>query len=114
MFTYKYVSSYLKMWKTAEQYYKDNPQGTLVMGRLGRELDHDGFKRWVIEALDKRINDKVLPVTGRKYSDMYQTELMRDVRAIRSHSQDRVIVRYLGTKEMQHRYNSIVWKYNED
>lgn len=85
--------------------------GKVQLFRGGPELDAAEWKREKERALDARINAKGgIEGRGRKWSWEYQTDLMRDARALHDWLQKRIIVRRLNTPALNARFKHLLYK----
>ncbi len=89
--------------------------GTVTTWWGGPSLDREAFRRTYRDTIDALITRRGgTPTHWRKLDDAYQTEQMRDCRAIRDTQQRRVRLYYLGTPELRRRFGHLRSSHQED
>ncbi len=104
---YSYISEYLSWLKKC--YSTFDRGGRVQMSWAGPMLDQSAWRRKVREAMDLRINLKVRPEPiGRKYDEMYQTDLHRDKNDLHSILQRRVRIYQFRTPDVKRRFGHLL------
>ena len=72
-------------------------------------IGNDAYAKF-LKAMHSRINSRGgIKFEGRKHSEIYQTEQMRDCWNIRRHTAHRVIVRQIMTPELRQRFEHVIF-----
>ena len=107
---YPDAAAYCRKWRTLKRIAKTAPHLQVDPFRWFPERADDAYARF-LKAMHARINSRGgIKFEGRKHSDIYQTEQMRDCMDIRRNLTQRVIIheRHLRTPEMRRRYDHLV------
>ena len=93
--------------------------GTVRTSWAGSDLDAAGFDRFMMDALNARINLRGGlmslggPLNARKGTTEYQCDLRRDVRSLRDILHTRLRVYQFSTPEMTKRYGHLLARYDD-
>lgn len=99
---------YVELIRRIDAHFDEYPSGTAQL-RWNQRVDREQWVREKRKALNARINHRgASRPRGRKHTDLYQTQLLRDCRAIRDNLSARITVHYLGTPEMRQRYGHLL------
>ena len=108
---YPKARAYCKAWRTAKRIAAETPARSLVVFRGWFPDDAATVYNGFIAALHARINQRGgVTFAGRKYSENYQNDMMRDCWTIRDNATRRIIVRPrdIRTAEVKRRFAHIV------
>jgi hypothetical protein len=111
---YRFVHEYLTCVRRAFQFYRDNPTGKIKTDWACKGKTEEQFRKWFLDALDRRINSKGgLVEIGRKYDSLYQIAMYRDCMAARDHSQRRIRIYQFETVEARRRLSHLLSRYDD-
>ena len=105
---YKFVHEYLTMIRRAYRRLKANPNARYQTSWTCRGLDLTQFRKWFMDALERRINAKGgLWQIGKKYEPEYQIAMWRDCQRLKSIA-CRIRVYQFETAEVRHRFGHLL------
>ncbi len=105
---YPHAAAYCRKWRTLKHIARVAPDLQVDPFHWFPERADDAYAKF-LKAMHARINSRGgIKFEGRKYSDIYQTELLRDCWNIRRHATHRAIVRQLMTPELRRRFEHVI------
>ena len=105
---YPHAAAYCRKWRTLKHVARVAPDLQVDPFHWFPERADDAYAKF-LKAMHARINSRgCIKFEGRKHSDIYQTEQMRDCWNIRRHAAHRVIVRQIMTPELRRRFEHVI------